>query len=41
MTRLFEHAAAALAAVLIMTATFVPVITVPPAATSASAGVMA
>ena len=31
MTRVAEHFAAALAAVLIMTATFVPVITVPPA----------
>ena len=31
MTRPFQHAAAALAALLIMTATFVPVLTVPPA----------
>jgi hypothetical protein len=30
MTRVFEHLAAAIAAVLIMTATFVPVVTVPP-----------
>ena len=41
MTRTFEHLAAALAAVLIMTATFVPVVTVPPAAMSAAAPVLA
>ena len=35
MTRVTEHLAAALAAVLIMTATFVPVVTVPPAASVA------
>ena len=35
MTRVAEHIAAALAAVLIMTATFVPVVTVPPAEVSA------
>jgi hypothetical protein len=35
MTRVAEHLAAALAAILIMTATFVPVVTVPPAASGA------
>ena len=37
MTRTFEHFAAAIAAVLIMTATFVPVVTVPASATFAAA----
>jgi hypothetical protein len=35
MTRVAEHLAAALAAILIMTATFVPVVTVPLAEASA------
>ena len=41
MTRIFEHTAAALAAVLIMTVTFVPVVTVPPAAMSTAGPVVA
>jgi len=41
MTRIFEHTVAALAAVLIMAATFVPVVTVPAADLSVSAQVLA
>ena len=41
MTRTFEHFAAALAAVLIMTVTFVPVVTVPPAAMSVAGPIVA
>jgi hypothetical protein len=42
MTRVAEHLAAAVAAILIMTATFVPVVTVPPLeASSAGAPVLA
>ena len=42
MTRFFEHTAAEIVAVLIMTATFVPVVTVPPLeASSAGAPVLA
>ncbi len=37
MTRAFEHLAAAFAAVLIMTVTFVPVVTVPPSTAFAAA----
>ena len=36
MTRAFEHFAAAIAALLIMTATFVPVVTVPPSSAFAA-----
>ena len=41
MTRFFEHTVAALAAVLIMAASFVPVVTVPAADLSATAPVLA
>jgi hypothetical protein len=41
MTRFFEHTAAALAAVLIMTVTFVPVVTVPPADTAVTGTLLA
>ena len=41
MTRFLEHTVAALAAVLIMAATFVPVVTVPPADLSVAAPVLA
>jgi hypothetical protein len=40
MTRVFEHTAAVLAAVLIMTVTFVPVVTVPRAEMAAPARVV-
>lgn len=41
MTRFFEHTAAVVAAVLIMTVTFVPVITVPPADSAISGTLLA
>jgi hypothetical protein len=41
MTRIFEHATAALAALLIMTATFYPIVTVPAADVSAAGPVLA
>ena len=41
MTRVFEHTAAVVAAVLIMTVTFVPVVTVPPAESAISGTLLA
>lgn len=41
MTRLFEHTAAAVAAVLIMVVTFVPVVTVPPTDTAVTSTLLA
>jgi hypothetical protein len=41
MTRFFEHTAAVVAAVLIMTVTFVPVVTVPPADSAISGTLLA